>query len=170
MRSYGRWLIRTRRGTCHPNLLMRLQSRQPQPAAEARLVPCWTPDGCGMAGSDFSSAWTAASRRRTVAGNGSPIPGHAFPCRIAASSRALTPHFPPHFPAQRSLDDRRQWVSLRSLTRPDARRCHPATALRYQPQRNSRLGAPVPPSGLTDNGASLGGVRTPAIASEARTR
>jgi hypothetical protein len=54
------------------------------------------------------------------------------------------PHFPPHFRARRSLDDRRRWVSMRGLTRPDARRCHPTTALRYQPQRNSRLGVRVP--------------------------
>jgi hypothetical protein len=68
-------------------------------------------------------------------------------------SDALTPHFP----AQRSLDDRRQWVSLRGLTRPDARRCHPAKALRYQPQRNSRLGVPVTLASrlITAHGASL---------------
>ena len=55
-----------------------------------------------------------------------------------------SPHFPPHFRARRSLDDRRRWVSMRGLTRPDARRCHPAKARRYQPRRNSRLGVRVP--------------------------
>jgi hypothetical protein len=34
--------------------------------------------------------------------------------------------------------DRRRLVSMRGLTRPDARRCHPAKALRYQPPRNRR--------------------------------
>jgi hypothetical protein len=38
------------------------------------------------------------------------------------------PHFPPHFRARRSLGDRKRLVFMRGLTRPDARRCHPAKA------------------------------------------
>jgi hypothetical protein len=84
----------------------------------------------------------------------------AFPSRSSALTRkesshpstsltrkgsdALTPHFAPHFRARRSVDDRRRRVSMRGLTRPDAIGCHPTKAVRYDPQRNSRLGVRVP--------------------------
>jgi hypothetical protein len=51
------------------------------------------------------------------------------------------PTLSPHFRARRSLGDRKRSVSMLCLTRPDARRRHPAKALRYNPQRNSGLGA-----------------------------
>jgi hypothetical protein len=50
----------------------------------------------------------------------------------------------PHTFGLGSLGDRKRLVSMRGLTRPDASRCHPAKALGYDPQRNSRLGFESP--------------------------
>ena len=63
---------------------------------------------------------------------------------VAAHNRTHSGRRFPILRARRSQSDRTRWVSIGGFTRPDARRCHPAKALRYRSQRNSGLGIPSP--------------------------
>lgn len=49
-------------------------------------------------------------------------------------------------------------MSMWGLTRPDTRRCHSAKALRYDPQRNSRLGVESSPAFWSALAKSRGGL------------